>query len=108
MTVPIATRRRSETDTAVGVGGRLIGRYGTIDYSVWAKRGFLLGFGLFALGAIGEIAGHALLGTMPATAETILFDFEVIGILLGLFGPLVFGIGLPLTEWPAPFGQAFT
>ncbi len=75
-----------------------MGRYGTIDYPVWAKRGFLLGLGLFVVGAMGEIVGHTVLGTLPDPTNTILFDFEVLGVLLGLLSPLIFGIVLPLTE----------
>lgn len=73
-------------------------RYGDLDYPTLAKRGFLLGLGLFALGALGEIVGHAAPGLLSGTIETILFDFEVIGVLVGLLAPLIFGIVLPLTE----------
>lgn len=68
------------------------------DYAVLAKRGFLLGVGLFLLGVAGEVGGHAVLGTLPAWGDTLLVDMELLGILIGLFSPLVFGVLLPLTE----------
>ena len=73
-------------------------RYGGMDHATLAKRGFLLGVSLFALGALGEVGGHALVGTLPALVDTLLTDMEAVGILLALFSPLVFGIVLPLTE----------
>jgi len=69
-----------------------------IDYATTAKRGFLLGAGLFALGALGEFGSHALLGSFPAWVDTVLLDMELLGIVIGLLAPLVFGIVLPLTE----------
>lgn len=71
---------------------------GSIDHAKRAKQGFLLGVSLFAVGALGEIVGHVLSSDMPGWGETLLFDAEVLGILLALFAPLVFGIVLPLTE----------
>jgi len=73
-------------------------RYGDLDYATLAKRGFLLGLGLFVLGGFGEIVGHAVPGLLSGTVETVLFDLEVLGVLIGLVAPLVFGIVLPLTE----------
>lgn len=70
----------------------------TANYALLAKRGFLLGVGLFLLGIIGEAGGHAVLGTFPAWGDTLLVDIEILGILVGLFSPLVFGVILPLTE----------
>jgi len=69
-----------------------------MDHAMLAKRGFLLGVGLFALGALGEVGGHALVGTLPALVDTLLTDMEALGILLALFSPLVFGVVLPLVE----------
>nr|WP_276273926.1 hypothetical protein [Halomicroarcula sp. GDY20] len=60
-----------------------------------AKRGFLLGAGLFALGALGELAAHTLLGPLPGWGDLLLTDMEALGILIALFAPLVFGIVLP-------------
>lgn len=73
-------------------------RYGDIDYPTYAKGGFLLGATLLALGAVGELAGTALFGTLPGWETTLLTNFEILGILLGLLSPLVFGVVLPLTE----------
>ncbi|SDZ96091.1 hypothetical protein SAMN04488065_1439 [Haloplanus vescus] len=75
-----------------------MGRYGDLDYPVLAKRGTLLGLAVFALGALGELAVHALALQLPAWEMTLLFDAEVLGVLLFLLSPLVFGILLPLTE----------
>ncbi len=73
-------------------------QYRGMDHAALAKRGFLLGVSLFAIGVVGEVGGHALLGTLPALVNTLLVDMEAIGILLALFSPLVFGIVLPLVE----------
>jgi hypothetical protein len=35
---------------------------------------------------------------VPAWEETLLFDMEVLGVLISLFSPFVFGVLLPLTE----------
>lgn len=75
-----------------------MGRYGQIDYPTVTKRAFALGVGLFLLGALGEIVGHALFGTLPAWENTLLFDAEILGILIALLSPIVFGIVMPLTE----------
>jgi hypothetical protein len=54
----------------------------SIDHATWAKRAFLVGAGLFVLGAAGEFAGHALLGGLPGWEQALLFDAEVFGILI--------------------------
>jgi hypothetical protein len=76
----------------------MTGRYGDLDYPALTKGGTLLGVALFALGALGELAIHALRLQVPAWEATLLFDAEVLGVLLVLFSPLVFGLLLPLTE----------
>lgn len=63
-----------------------------------AKQGFLVGVVLFAVGALGEMVGHAVFGGLPGWEQALLFDAEVVGILVALIVPLVFGIVLPLTE----------
>jgi len=73
-------------------------QYGSRDHATLAKRGFLLGVGLFALGALGELTTHALLGPLPGWGNMLLTDMEALGILLALFAPLVFGIIMPLIE----------
>jgi hypothetical protein len=69
-----------------------------MDYARIAKTGFVGGVALFAIGVGGELAGHAVLGSMPPTAEEGLFAMEVIGVALGLLVLIVFGAVLPLTE----------
>jgi len=69
-----------------------------IDYSVWTKRSFLFGVGLFALAAAIELIAHASIGSLPGWEETLLLDAEIIGVLVALLSPFVFGIVLPLTE----------
>ncbi|GAB3325341.1 hypothetical protein EI982_11125 [Haloplanus rallus] len=76
----------------------MAGRYGDLDYGAWTKRGTLLGLALFAVGALGELAAHALGIGLPAWEATLLFDAEVLGVCLFLLSPLVFGVVLPLTE----------
>ena len=73
-------------------------QYVATDYPSLAKTGFLLGVALFVLGGLGEVVGTAVFGGLPAWEQTLFFDMEVLGILLGLFSPLVFGIALPLVE----------
>lgn len=75
-----------------------MGRYGDLDYEFLAKTGFFLGLGLLVVGGGGELIGHAYFGTLPGWEETLFFDLEVIGLVVGFFSPLLFGIFLPLTE----------
>ncbi|ELZ03115.1 DUF7860 family protein [Natrialba asiatica] len=75
-----------------------MGRYGSLDYARLTKTGFLLGLGVFALGAGGELAGNAFYGGLPGWEHTLFFYAEVLGLLIGFFSPWVFGILLPLTE----------
>lgn len=70
---------------------------GNLDYADVAKKGFLLGVALFALGAVGELVANAYF-VVPALAEQLFFGMEVTGVLLGLLVPIVFGAVLPLTE----------
>lgn len=73
-------------------------RYGSLDYAHLAKLGFALGVAAFAAGSLGSIAMHAYVEPVPGWFEFLLFDLEVIGILVALFAPIVFGIVMPLTE----------
>ena len=73
-------------------------RYGDLDYPRLTKVGFLLGLGLFVLGAGGEVVGHALYGSLPAWENTLFVTSEGVGLVVGFFSPIVFGILLPLTE----------
>ena len=71
---------------------------GSLDYPTLTKRGFLLGLALFLVGGLGEVALHAAGIAVPAWETALLFDMEVLGVLVGLLAPLVFGVVLPLTE----------
>jgi hypothetical protein len=75
-----------------------MGRYGDIDYSLWARRSFFLGAALLIVGVAGNALGSALLGSLPTWEATLFFDMEVAGVLIGLLAPLTFGVVLPLTE----------
>jgi len=68
------------------------------DYPTLAKGGFLLGASLFILGALGEIIGHVVFGSLPGWEATLFFDMVVLGVLIGLISPFVFGIFLPLVD----------
>lgn len=68
-----------------------------VQYADVAKKGFLVGLALFAVGAVGEVAGHAYVA-IPAMAEGLFFGMEVVGVVLALFVPIVFGAVLPLLE----------
>ncbi|MGQ4556360.1 DUF7860 family protein [Halobellus sp. GM3] len=76
----------------------MTGRYGDIDYPTLTKRSFLLGFGLFAFGALGELALAATGVQVPGWEHALLVDAEWIGVAIALLSPFVFGILLPLTE----------
>lgn len=73
-------------------------RHGTTDYAFLAKTGFLLGVSLFVLGAIGGLVVPTFYGPLPEWEMTLFFYFEVIGTLVGLISPLLFGIVFPLTR----------
>jgi hypothetical protein len=76
----------------------MAGRYGDVEYTVLTKRGFLLGVALFAIGALGELGLTATGIAVPDWERALLFDLELLGILIGLLSPFVFGVVLPLTE----------
>jgi hypothetical protein len=76
----------------------MAGRYGDLDYPTLTKRSVLLGVALFLVGALGE-AVIALMGLqVPGWEETLLFDLEVLGIVVAFLSVVVFGVALPLTE----------
>lgn len=70
----------------------------SMDYAKRAKQGFAVGAALFVVGVLGEAVGHAVPGSLAGWQQTLLFDAEVLGVLIGLLVPLVFGIVLPLVE----------
>lgn len=76
----------------------MAGRYGNIDYPTLTKRSVALGLGMFLIGAIGEAIIHTMGLQVPGWETTLLFDFEVLGVIIMLFSPFVFGILMPLTE----------
>jgi len=73
--------------------------YGSsIDHAKRAKQGFVLGVGLFALGGLGELLGHAMYSELPGWEQALFFNAEVFGVLIALFVPLIVGIVMPLIE----------
>jgi hypothetical protein len=76
----------------------MAGRYGTIDYSTYAKSGFLLGFAMFAIAAFSEILIHFGNVEVAAWIATVLLDAGLAGIAVMLLAPIVFGVVMPLTE----------
>lgn len=75
-----------------------MGRYGSIDYSRWAKGSFLAGVALLLIGAAGEFVIVETQQTVPGWIHSLLVDVEIIGVLIALVLPIVFAIVLPLTE----------
>jgi hypothetical protein len=75
-----------------------MGRYGNLDYPKLTKLGVALGFTLFAVGAGAELTAHTLHYTLPAWEDTLFTDMEIVGTLVFLLSPFVFGVFLPLTE----------
>ena len=76
----------------------MAGRYGNVDYATLTRRSFLLGVALFAIGGLGGIAAGATGGPLPGWEQTLLFDLELVGLVIALVAPFLFGIVLPLTE----------
>lgn len=68
------------------------------DYPTITKRGFQVGVGLLLLGVFGEALLPVLVGPIPDWETALFFDAEVLGLLIGFFVPLIFGLVLPLTE----------
>ena len=73
-------------------------QHATFDYQTYAKWGFFLGLALLLFGAGGEIVGHAFFEPLPAWENTLFLSAEVVGIVVGFFSPIVFGIVMPLIE----------
>lgn len=74
------------------------GRYGNLDYPRLTKTSFGFGVALFVLGALGHVAGPALFGPLPGWESVLFTDMEILGVLIALLSPFIFGILLPLTE----------
>jgi len=75
-----------------------MGHDASFDYPKLTKAGFLLGVTLLVVGFVGEVVGRAFFGPLPGWERTLFFDLEVLGVLVGLLAPFVFGVALPLTE----------
>lgn len=73
-------------------------RYGSLDYQRLTKAGLGIGLVMFLVGAVGTFVGHAYFEPLPGWFGILLFDVEVLGILVALFSPVLFGVVLPLTE----------
>ncbi|MFB6292860.1 MAG: hypothetical protein ABEH60_01185 [Halonotius sp.] len=76
----------------------MTGAYGDLDYPALTKRAFALGVALFLIGALGELLVSGAGLSVPQWEQTLLFDLEVLGVVIALVSPFVFGILLPLTE----------
>jgi hypothetical protein len=69
-----------------------------LDYAFLAKTGFLVGLGMFIIGAGGEFLTNTYLAPVPAWEDSLLFAIEAVGLIIGFFSPFVFGIFLPLID----------
>ena len=74
-----------------------MGRYGDIDSPTFVKRGVLAGLLLLAVGEIGGYVGTTYYA-IPAWEELLFFDVAVLGLLVFVLSPILFGVVLPLTE----------
>ncbi|WP_435117745.1 hypothetical protein [Halolamina sp. C58] len=74
-----------------------MGRYGSIDYPAFVKRGVLLGLALMFVGEVGGYVAENYV-SVPAWEETLFLVAAVIGLLAFVLSPILFGIVLPLTE----------
>jgi len=73
-------------------------RYGSVDYARWAKASFISGVGLLLVGAAAESILVETQRAVPTWSHTLFVDAEILGVLIALILPIVFGIVLPLTE----------
>jgi len=76
----------------------MAGRYGDLDYPSLTKRGMAFGFLLFVFGALGDTVVASTYGPLPEWEYALFLDMEVLGVIVLLLTPFVFGIALPLTE----------
>jgi hypothetical protein len=75
-----------------------MGHDATFDYQTYAKGGFFFGLALLVIGIAGSVVGHAFFEPLPAWENTLFLGAEFLGIAIGFFSPIVFGIVLPLIE----------
>ncbi|MFC7176776.1 hypothetical protein [Halosegnis marinus] len=73
-------------------------RTGTTDYGRLTKSGVALGLALLVVSIGVELAAAGLHYPLPAWEDTLFMDLGVIGLLLFVLSPFVFGIVLPLVE----------
>lgn len=96
---PIEAERSTEADkTFIETGSQSDMVHSRIDYSRYARGGFLAGVVVFALGIVGHAVGPAVFGSLPAWERTLFVLMEGGGILLALCALIVFGAVLPLIE----------
>lgn len=74
------------------------GRQQNLDHARIAKVGFFAGVAMFLFGAVGEAIGRTMTRGIPEMANQLFISLEIVGVLVGLLIPLVFGIVLPLVE----------
>jgi hypothetical protein len=67
----------------------------TQEYVRYAKYGTVVGFGMFVLGAVGEVAGHAIFEDLPAPLGTVFVYLLGFG-LAGFFLSAMAGGVIPL------------
>lgn len=70
----------------------------SFDYARITKLGFIASIALVVVGGGSELLAATLHWPLPALADTLLFDMEVLGILGMVFFPFVTGIFLPLVD----------
>lgn len=70
----------------------------SLDYASYAKRGFLLGIALIAIGIVGSTMAPSVAGPLPGWEQTVLFDTIWFGAAVGFVSVFGFGIFLPLTD----------
>ncbi|MDY7080841.1 MAG: hypothetical protein SXQ77_00165, partial [Halobacteria archaeon] len=62
-----------------------------IDYAKYAKRGMILGLGMFVLGGIGEVVGRTVFGELPGWENLLLTDMIGLGVSLTFVSFFVVG-----------------
>jgi len=74
-----------------------MGRYGTIDYPSFVKRGVLVGLALMFVGELGGYLAENYV-SISGWEETLFLLLAGVGLLMFVISPILFGIVLPLTE----------
>lgn len=75
-----------------------MGRLGGRNHSRFVKSVLLIGAGLLGLGVIGDWVLHASLRHVPAWEQTLIFDLEVLGLILIAASPILLGLVLWLGD----------